>query len=131
MIHGRLFSASDPAHPASSRGIPAHLRFISFISSISGMMQMEIPMAAAYSRKVTGAKENALRRKGTNTTALVRASEKARVAHSHLFCFRCAKSDCLRDLMLNAWKISVMLSVRNAMVMPAGDWVISHVPSAI
>ena len=64
-------------------------------------------------------------------TAAVISSEKASVPHSHMFCFfRLNKEACL-DRILKEWKISTMLSVRKAMVMPAGDSAIPQAPLSI
>ena len=50
------------------------------------------------------------------------------VPHSHRFCFLRLNREALRERMLKEWKISTMLSVRKAMVMPAGDSAIPQVP---
>ena len=68
-----------------------------------------------------GWKEKASFRKGTNTTAAVTSMLKASVPHSQMFCFLMLNSDRIRERILKEWKISIRLSVRNAMVIPAGD----------
>ena len=81
-----------------------------------------------FLNNLMAAKEKASLRKGTNTTAAVISSEKTSVSHSQRFCVFSEASETRRERMLKAWKISVMLSVRKAMVMPSSDCAIAQVP---
>ena len=99
-----------------------------FSISTTGMIISASPIAIIYSVRVIGAKENALLRKGTKITAAVISREKTSVPHSHRFYFLRLNREALRERMLKEWKISTMLSVRKAMVMPAGDSAIPQVP---
>ena len=78
-----------------------------------------------------GWKEKARFRKGTKITAAVTSSEKASVPHSHRFCFFRLNRDSVRERMLKEWKISIMLSVRKAIVIPIGESAIAQTPLSI
>ena len=77
-------------------------RLISFCISTIGRMHRATANAIRYSRKETGAKENAFRRGGTSTTSAVMIRENASVAHSQRFCFFSEKRDWRRERILNA-----------------------------
>ena len=62
---------------------------------------------------------------------MVISSENASVSHSQPFSLFSDSSEPWRERMLKAWKISVMLRVRKAMVMPAGDWTMAQCPAVM
>ena len=103
-------------------------RRISFSISTIGITARASTMAAAYSVMVRARKEKARLRNGTKITAAVISTEKISVPQSHLFCFFSPNSDRVRDRMLKEWKISIMLSVRKAMVMPVADSAMPQTP---
>ena len=88
-------------------------------------------MAIRYWVKVMGVKEKARFSAGMNMTAAVTSRENASVSHSMPFCFSMENREATRERMLKEWKISIMLSVRNAMVMPTLESAIIQRPCSI
>ena len=104
---------------------------MSLNNSIIGMMHTAIPIDIAYSIRLICSKPKAFDRKGMYITAVVNKSESAIAPHRTLLWPFILNTDCVLDLMLNEWKISVMERVRNAIVMPSALEAISQTPDSI
>ena len=101
---------------------------MAFSTSTTGITASASARETRYSVRVTGWKEKAAFRPGIKITAAVTRKEKARVPHSHGFYFLRLNRDRIRERRLKEWKISIMLRVRKAMVMPTGDSATAHPP---
>ena len=91
-------------------------------------MRIASPIAIPYSFKLIVVNSKRSARAGISMTTVVSRSAIAADPQSQRFCFESLNSDCLRDLMLNEWNISVMDIVRNAIVMPSLLATMCHCP---
>lgn len=105
---------------------------MSLTISTIGITRIAKRSAIAYSVKPTGVKPNALARKGISSTAVVRTREPAMAIQRILLCEGRVKMDLRCERILNEWKISHMLIVRNAIVIPCSEipWGIAKCPAS-
>ena len=85
-------------------------------------------MAMPYSFMLMVVNSKSSARAGISMTIVVSRTAMAAEPQSQRFCFDSLNSDCLRDLMLNEWNISVMDIVRNAIVIPSLLATMCHCP---
>ena len=104
---------------------------MSFSISTSGIIATASATDTPNSARLIVSNPNAAANGGTNMTAEVRTSARSIEPHSQKFCFPSVNTECSRERILNEWKISTRESVRNAIVIPSGLAVISHLPASI
>lgn len=108
-----LFLAVDYA----ARTIPFFLRTaraIALTSSTIGIMEKASAMAMAYSVPSSFARSKASASGLTSTTRVVSSNESMPAPQSHQLRFLILKTEPCKERILNAWKISAIESVRNA-----------------
>ena len=108
-----LFLAVDYAE----RTIPFFLRTaraIALTSSTIGIMENASAMAMAYSVPSSFARSKASASGLTSTTRVVSSNESMPAPQSHQLRFLILKIEPCKERILNAWKISAIESVRNA-----------------
>ena len=94
---------------------------MSFTSSTTGRTRKARARATPYSVQLTGVKPKALAMTGTSSTSVVRASEPTIAPHSTLLWLGSENTLLRWERILKLWKISHILMVRKAMVIPSSD----------
>lgn len=113
-----LFLAVDYAE----RTIPFFLRTaraIALTNSTIGIMENASAMAMAYSVPSSFARSKASASGLTSTTRVVSSNESMPAPQSHQLRFLILKTEPCKERILNAWKISAIESVRNAIDEPS------------
>ena len=94
---------------------------MNFTSSTTGITSTARARAMPYSAQPTGVKPKAAAMGGTSSTTVVRTREPSIAAQRTRLWPRRVNTLRRWDRMLKLWKISHMLMVKKAMVMPSGE----------